>query len=106
MLVWCGRSIRLASITWPSSAPDPPGSPPQSMRRRQDSPPCARLPRLWRSGRRLGSIENYLGFPTGITGIALMARAYNQAQKFGVEMAIPDEVSALQGKPTGQATSS
>jgi len=40
-------------------------------------------------------IENYLGFPTGITGIALMARAYNQAQKFGVEMAIPDEVSAL-----------
>ena len=40
-------------------------------------------------------IENYLGFPTGITGIALMARAYNQAQKFGVEMAIPDQVIGL-----------
>jgi thioredoxin reductase (NADPH) len=40
-------------------------------------------------------IENYLGFPTGINGLALMARAYNQAQKFGAEMAIPDEVSAL-----------
>jgi thioredoxin reductase (NADPH) len=40
-------------------------------------------------------IENYLGFPTGISGIALMARAYNQAQKFGVEMAIPDTVAAL-----------
>jgi thioredoxin reductase (NADPH) len=40
-------------------------------------------------------IENYLGFPTGITGMALMARAYNQAQKFGVEMAIPDEVISL-----------
>jgi thioredoxin reductase (NADPH) len=40
-------------------------------------------------------IENYLGFPTGITGMALMARAYNQAQKFGVEMAIPDDVIAL-----------
>jgi thioredoxin reductase (NADPH) len=40
-------------------------------------------------------IENYLGFPTGISGIALMARAYNQAQKFGAEMAIPEEVAAL-----------
>jgi thioredoxin reductase (NADPH) len=40
-------------------------------------------------------IENYLGFPTGITGMALMARAYNQAQKFGVEMAITDEVIGL-----------
>jgi thioredoxin reductase (NADPH) len=41
-------------------------------------------------------IENYLGFPTGITGMALMARAYNQAQKFGVEMAIPDEAISLE----------
>jgi thioredoxin reductase (NADPH) len=41
-------------------------------------------------------IENYLGFPTGISGMALMARAYNQAQKFGVEMAIPDEVNGLE----------
>jgi thioredoxin reductase (NADPH) len=41
-------------------------------------------------------IENYLGFPTGITGMALMARAYNQARKFGVEMAIPDEVIGLE----------
>jgi thioredoxin reductase (NADPH) len=41
-------------------------------------------------------IENYLGFPTGISGMALMARAYNQAQKFGVEMAIPDEAVKLE----------
>lgn len=41
-------------------------------------------------------IENYLGFPTGITGRALMGRAYSQALKFGVEMAIPDEVVALE----------
>jgi thioredoxin reductase (NADPH) len=40
-------------------------------------------------------IENYLGFPTGISGMALMARAYNQAQKFGAEMAIPDEAASL-----------
>jgi thioredoxin reductase (NADPH) len=40
-------------------------------------------------------IENYLGFPTGISGLALMARAYNQAQKFGAEIAIPDEAQIL-----------
>ena len=36
-------------------------------------------------------IENYLGVPTGISGMALMARAYNQAHKFGVETTIPSE---------------
>jgi thioredoxin reductase (NADPH) len=41
-------------------------------------------------------IENYLGFPTGVTGMALMARAYTQAQKFGAEMAIPDEAVGLE----------
>jgi thioredoxin reductase (NADPH) len=45
-------------------------------------------------------IENYLGFPTGIAGMALMARAYNQAEKFGTEMAIPDEVVSLQDDST------
>jgi thioredoxin reductase (NADPH) len=41
-------------------------------------------------------IENYLGFPTGISGMALMGRAFSQAQKFGVEVAIPEDVRALQ----------
>jgi thioredoxin reductase (NADPH) len=40
-------------------------------------------------------IENYLGFPTGITGMALMARAFNQAQKFGAEFSIPAQVVGL-----------
>ncbi|HTZ71866.1 MAG TPA: FAD-dependent oxidoreductase, partial [Acetobacteraceae bacterium] len=46
-------------------------------------------------------IENYLGFPTGITGHILMARAFTQAQKFGAEAAIPVAVNSLQcdGKP-------
>jgi len=41
-------------------------------------------------------IENYLGFPTGISGMALMGRAFSQAQKFGVEILIPDEAVKLE----------
>ena len=40
-------------------------------------------------------IENYLGFPTGISGHALTARAFNQAQKFGAEVMIPVTVGQL-----------
>jgi thioredoxin reductase (NADPH) len=40
-------------------------------------------------------IENYLGFPTGISGQALAGRAYTQAQKFGATMLIPAEVVRL-----------
>ncbi|WP_426437547.1 FAD-dependent oxidoreductase [Bradyrhizobium genosp. P] len=40
-------------------------------------------------------IENYLGFPTGISGQALAGRAFNQAQKFGAEMLIPVSVQSL-----------
>ncbi|HAT31743.1 MAG TPA: thioredoxin reductase [Janthinobacterium sp.] len=41
-------------------------------------------------------IENYLGFPTGISGRALAGRAFVQAQKFGVEIAIPASAAQLQ----------
>ncbi|WP_370677739.1 FAD-dependent oxidoreductase [Pleomorphomonas sp. PLEO] len=40
-------------------------------------------------------IENYLGFPTGISGQALAGRAFNQALKFGAEIAIPLEVERM-----------
>ncbi|MGF6310452.1 thioredoxin reductase (NADPH) [Bradyrhizobium sp. i1.8.4] len=40
-------------------------------------------------------IENYLGFPTGISGQALAGRAFNQAQKFGAEMLIPVSIKSL-----------
>ncbi|MEA2562953.1 MAG: thioredoxin reductase [Acidobacteriota bacterium] len=33
-------------------------------------------------------IENYLGFPTGISGQELTARAYTQAQKFGAQLMV------------------
>lgn len=41
-------------------------------------------------------IENYLGFPTGISGLALTGRALNQAQKFGALVAIPLVATRLQ----------
>jgi thioredoxin reductase (NADPH) len=40
-------------------------------------------------------IENYLGFPTGISGQALAGRAFVQAQKFGAHIAIPLQIKAL-----------
>jgi len=40
-------------------------------------------------------IENYLGFPTGITGQALAGRAFVQAQKFGADMLIPAKVTRM-----------
>lgn len=40
-------------------------------------------------------IENYLGFPTGISGRELAQRAYVQATKFGAEVAAPREVTGL-----------
>ena len=40
-------------------------------------------------------IENYLGFPTGISGMELAARATTQAQKFGATMMIARSVVKL-----------
>src|SRR6266851_2606171 len=40
-------------------------------------------------------IENYLGFPTGVSGQALMGRAFTQAQKFGAELSLSTEVKRL-----------
>ena len=46
-------------------------------------------------------IENYLGFPTGISGRALMGRAYAQAQKFGADMALPLVVDGVEADQDG-----
>lgn len=40
-------------------------------------------------------IENYLGFPDGISGADLARRALEQAEKFGVEVVSPQRVAAL-----------
>src|SRR5437762_10388806 len=44
-------------------------------------------------------IENYLGFPTGISGQALASRAYTQAQKFGAEVTIARSAVKLHCEP-------
>jgi thioredoxin reductase (NADPH) len=41
-------------------------------------------------------IENYLGFPTGVSGQVLMGRAFTQAQKFGAEFSLSTEVKRLE----------
>jgi thioredoxin reductase (NADPH) len=60
-------------------------------------------------------IENYLGFPTGVSGQELAGRAYNQAQKFGAAILIikgtrlvcdrkPYEVVVEKGPPVSTRT--
>jgi thioredoxin reductase (NADPH) len=44
-------------------------------------------------------IENYLGFPTGITGAELARNALLQANKFGARVSVPDRVVRL--RPNG-----
>ena len=47
-------------------------------------------------------IENYLGFPTGISGQALAGRASVQAQKFGAQLLIPARAASLDCARTGR----
>src|SRR5262249_14251028 len=41
-------------------------------------------------------IENYLGFPTGLTGSELAGRAVLQANKFGAHLSVPAPVTRLE----------
>ncbi len=51
-------------------------------------------------------IENYLGFPNGISGQELAARAYNQSQKFGAQVAVARGARRLHcDRPSRPATS-
>jgi len=43
-------------------------------------------------------IENYLGFPSGLSGADLARRAITQAQRFGVEFLAPQEVTSIESK--------
>jgi thioredoxin reductase (NADPH) len=43
-------------------------------------------------------IENYLGFPVGLSGFELASRALAQADKFGAQTAVPEEAVTLSGE--------
>src|SRR5262249_51846011 len=43
-------------------------------------------------------IENYLGFPAGLSGMELTSRAVNQARKFGAQMATPYRALSLESR--------
>lgn len=58
----------------------------------------------WAPGGQAGTssqIENYLGFPNGISGWELAGRAQTQVQKFGVQIAIPRTVRKLERSADG-----
>lgn len=46
-------------------------------------------------------IENYMGFPTGISGADLLWRGQVQAMKFGAQFAIPRRVTTLEAQEKG-----
>jgi thioredoxin reductase (NADPH) len=48
-------------------------------------------------------IENYLGFPTGISGDDLGARALQQAKRFGVEIVVARDVVGIESDSDGKA---
>lgn len=41
-------------------------------------------------------IENYMGFPMGVSGLELASRAYVQAEKFGASLSVPAEVTGME----------
>ena len=87
---------RTSSTTSRWSAPGPQGSRPRSTACSEGLSVAVLDARAF--GGQAGAsarIENYFGFPTGISGQALTARAFIQAQKFGADVMIPVAVKAL-----------
>ena len=90
------RWSRTTSTTSWSSAPVRPGWPPRSMppRKASTSSPLDALAAGGQAGTS-SRIENYLGFPTGISGAELTRNALVQAQTFGAQITVPCAVRSL-----------
>lgn len=71
-----------------SSGRGHPDWPPPFMQPRKARTACPRGQRFRRPGRFSSHIENYLGFPSGITGRDLSDRAFIQAEKFGPQVSV------------------
>ena len=88
------RTTSSSTSSW--SAPDRRASPPPSTRpRKACASSCSIAASFGGQAGASARIENYLGFPTGISGQALAGRAFVQAQKFGAEILIPAQAAAL-----------
>src|ERR1700735_2707531 len=63
---------------------------------------CSSRTVLWGANAGTSSrIENYMGFPTGISGADLLWRGEVQAMKFGARFAMPRRVTALEVQESG-----
>ena len=67
----------------------------------QDTPIVILRARVLRNPSNAELIENYLGFPSGISGAELAERAMLQARKFGAEFVVPAEAASIE-KDGGQ----
>ncbi len=83
------------SMTLPLLALDPPVWPPLSTLPRKVSQPLSSKASPERQVGTSSKIENYLSFPTGISGQRLAYRAWVQALKFGVRFAVSREAVAI-----------
>ena len=82
-----------------SSAAGPRGWPPRCTARRKGSRPSSSSAR--RPGGQAGqsaAIENYLGFPKGLSGADLTHRAVAQARRFGAEMVLARDVVGFEAR--------
>ena len=93
-----GWSSHLARrSTYLSSAPARPGSRPRSTAPPKGLTPwSSRAPRSAARPGRPRRIENYLGFPAGISGTELTSRAVTQARKFNARTATPYRALSLE----------